>query len=143
MNEPPSPHYDPDLQEALVRGGERGLAEARAALCKCGHPRSAHFAATGALGSMGGSACENCWQCATFTPLRATALAGATFSPEAYPVTFAARRVSDNEEVWTVTVEDPSPGLAGIQIPALAPEHGPVQVRVTTANGIDSGWCDP
>lgn len=70
-------------------------------------------------------------------------LAGAIFRPEAYPVTFAARRVSDHEEVWTVTVEDPSPGLAGIQIPALAPEHGPVQVRVTTANGIDSGWCDP
>lgn len=64
----PSPRYDRDLQEALERDGERGLAAARAAVCECGHPRSAHFAATGALGSFGGTACEDCWVCATFRP---------------------------------------------------------------------------
>ena len=36
--------------------------------CLCGHPRKEHMAATGALGSFGGSACDGCWSCATFRP---------------------------------------------------------------------------
>jgi hypothetical protein len=35
-------------------------------VCNCGHSRRAHYAATGALGSFGGSACEACWTCPTF-----------------------------------------------------------------------------
>lgn len=70
-------------------------------------------------------------------------LATAMFAPEAFPVTFTARRASDHEVVWQRAVEEPDSGLAGLQIPALAPEHGAIQVRIETANGVDSGWCDP
>ncbi len=59
-------HYDPDLQEALERGGEAGLSRACAEVCRCGHRRDQHFAATGSLGSFGGTACEECWACGTF-----------------------------------------------------------------------------
>lgn len=61
------PQYDPDLQAVLERGGEKALAEALAVVCRCGHPRSEHMAATGALGSFGGTACNLCWACGTFT----------------------------------------------------------------------------
>lgn len=60
------PHYDPDLQAALEAGGEAALEAARAEICACGHPRRDHAAATGALGSFGGSACDGCWTCPTF-----------------------------------------------------------------------------
>lgn len=62
-----SEHYDPDLWAALNAGGELGLRKSMERDCTCGHRRADHFAATGALGSMGGSACELCWDCATFT----------------------------------------------------------------------------
>lgn len=60
------PRYDPDLQAALERGGERALAETCAALCVCGHRREDHPGATGALAGFGGSACDRCWTCGTF-----------------------------------------------------------------------------
>ncbi len=71
------PHYDPDLQAALERGGEKALAVALARVCRCGHPRSDHMAATGALGSFGGTACDGCWDCGTFC-----AAAGADTEPD-------------------------------------------------------------
>jgi hypothetical protein len=66
----PDPHYDPDLVEAKKLGGMEGLQRALDAICECGHPRSEHIAATGALGSFGGTACESCWTCPTFRPVR-------------------------------------------------------------------------
>lgn len=62
----PHPHYDSDLQDALEADGEQGLVAARAVVCRCGHTRADHWAATGALGSFGGSACKECWACGTF-----------------------------------------------------------------------------
>jgi hypothetical protein len=61
-----SEHHDPDLWP--LRDDPDALAAARARLCECGHPRSAHMAATGALGSFGGTACDLCWACPTFRP---------------------------------------------------------------------------
>jgi hypothetical protein len=60
------PHYDPDLVEARERG-PHSLAVALATMCVCGHPRSDHMGATGALASFGGTACNSCWSCGTFT----------------------------------------------------------------------------
>jgi hypothetical protein len=68
---------DPDLFEARERGGQEALDAALAQRCTCGHTRAEHFAATGALGSVGGTACEACWTCGTFT-------ASATCSPDYY-----------------------------------------------------------
>lgn len=62
------PHYDPDLQAVLESGGEKALAVALAVKCRCGHARENHPGATGALASFGGSACDECWDCGTFTP---------------------------------------------------------------------------
>lgn len=56
--------YDPDLVEAREQGR---LGEALAAVCVCGHQRHHHFGATGALASFGGTACQECWTCGTFT----------------------------------------------------------------------------
>jgi hypothetical protein len=63
-------YYDPDLVEAQRVGGMEELQRALDALCECSHPRSEHIAATGALGSFGGTACESCWTCPTFRPVR-------------------------------------------------------------------------
>lgn len=60
--------YDPDLQAALERGGERELARILNVLCHCGHPRRDHMAASGALGSFGGAACDECF-CPTYRPV--------------------------------------------------------------------------
>jgi hypothetical protein len=54
--------YDTDLVGLTQDARELALR----VLCTCGHPRSAHLGATGALASFGGSACERCWTCATF-----------------------------------------------------------------------------
>ncbi len=56
-------HYDPDLFGL----DEEQLKLALAAMCVCGHSRGEHMAATGALGSFGGTACNQCWACGTFT----------------------------------------------------------------------------
>lgn len=63
------PRRDPDLQAALEARGEKALAAALAEVCRCGHTRGDHMAATGALGSFGGTACDKCWTCGTFTPV--------------------------------------------------------------------------
>lgn len=63
----------------------------------------------------------------------------AHFAPEAFPVTFSARRVSDKEVVWSATVEQPQ-GLASVHVPALGMEHGLMEVRIQTSDGTDSDW---
>lgn len=68
MSRDVDPRVDFDLQAALEQGGERALAEARAVRCTCGDTRGDHLGATGALASFGGSACDLCWTCPTFTP---------------------------------------------------------------------------
>lgn len=57
-----SEHYDPDLM-GLEGAALEAVLDTR---CRCGHRRRDHVAATGALGSFGGSACEECWSCGTF-----------------------------------------------------------------------------
>lgn len=54
---------DPDLLG--LEGEELRVALMRLCL-NCGHPRHEHMAATGALGSFGGTACNLCWTCPTF-----------------------------------------------------------------------------
>jgi hypothetical protein len=72
------------------------------------------------------------------------ALAFAVFKPEHFPITLTARRASDHEEVWSETVEKPDDdGLVGLHIPALGSEHGIIEMRIQTANGVDSGWREP
>ncbi len=63
------PHYDPDLQEAVEHGGEAALNAALIVTCSCGHSRAEHMGATGALASFGGTACNQCWTCPTFTAI--------------------------------------------------------------------------
>jgi hypothetical protein len=65
------PRYDPDLLESADQGGEQAVAAALAVVCACGHTRAEHMGATGALASFGGTACEKCWTCPTFTAARA------------------------------------------------------------------------
>lgn len=68
-------------------------------------------------------------------------LAATSFRPEAFPVTFSARRASDHTVVWSRIVEQPDDGtLTALRIPPLAREHGPIEVRIVTATDIDSGW---
>lgn len=55
---------DPDLWPH--REDPDTLRKLLTAVCTCGHERAEHMAATGALGSFGGSACDSCWSCGTF-----------------------------------------------------------------------------
>lgn len=60
-----SAYYDTDLWP--LRDDPAELRAALDAFCTCGHQRREHNAADGAHGSFGGSACGQCWTCATFT----------------------------------------------------------------------------
>lgn len=62
-------HYDPDIFKVHDESGVDAAIVAAQVICECGHPRHQHAAATGALGSFGGSACDLCWTCATFRPM--------------------------------------------------------------------------
>lgn len=61
---PLDPRRDPDLWP--FRDQPEVLHNLLTAVCVCGHERAEHMAATGALGSFGGSACDSCWSCGTF-----------------------------------------------------------------------------
>lgn len=60
--------YDPDVFEHLDAGDWEAARALLLTRCRCGHLRADHGGATGVLAGFGGSACDNCWTCGTFTP---------------------------------------------------------------------------